>query len=54
MPSVSKKQAGLMRLCSSTAGRKNAKGKCPSKKVARDFRAADVKQGYRSMGSARP
>jgi len=45
MPSKTPRQRHLMQMCSSDEGRKNATVKCPSKKVAREFAAADKKKG---------
>ena len=44
MPAVSKKQQKFMALCSHSPGK--ARGKCPSKKVAREF-AHKPSGGYR-------
>lgn len=41
MPSKSPKQRRFMRACASDRGRKRMRGKCPSKKVAREFVRAD-------------
>ena len=38
MPGKTKKQRAYMGMCSTTKGRKKAKGKCPSVKVAKEFR----------------
>ena len=37
MPAKTKKQQQFMGMCSTTGGRKKAKGKCPSRKVAKEF-----------------
>lgn len=37
MPAKTVRQQRFMRMCSNDAGRKKARGKCPSKKVAREF-----------------
>jgi len=37
MPAKTKKQQRFMGMCSTTKGRKKAKGKCPPKKVAKEF-----------------
>ena len=37
MPAKSRKQQKFMGMCLTPKGRKKAKGKCPSKKVARKF-----------------
>lgn len=42
-PSKTKKQKGLMKLCSTSGGRRKARVKCPPKKVAREFARADRK-----------
>ena len=44
MPSKTKKQANFMRMCASSEGRKKAKGKCPPKKVAKEFAQADKRK----------
>jgi hypothetical protein len=44
MPSKSKKQANFMRMCSNDKGRKAASGKCPPKKVAKEYVKADKKR----------
>ena len=41
MPSKSAKQHRFMAMCSTTKGRNKAKGKCPPKKVAMEYRHAD-------------
>lgn len=38
MPAKTKKQQRFMAMCSTDKGRKKAKGKCPSKKVAKKYR----------------
>ncbi len=38
MPAKSKRQQRFMGMCSTAKGRKKAKGKCPPKKVAKEFR----------------
>jgi hypothetical protein len=37
MPAKSKKQQKFMGMCLTAKGRKKARGKCPSKKVAKKF-----------------
>lgn len=37
MPAKTEKQRKFMGMCTTTAGRKKAKKKCPPKKVAREF-----------------
>jgi hypothetical protein len=37
MPAKTRKQQKFMGMCSTTAGRKKAKGKCPPVKVAKEF-----------------
>ena len=44
MPSKTPKQKRFMRMCASTEGRKNAKGKCPPKKVAKEYVRADKRK----------
>ncbi len=46
MPAKSKKQQKFMGMCTTAAGRKKAKGKCPSKKVAKKY-SKKPKGGYR-------
>lgn len=41
MPSKTKAQRNFMRMCSSSGGRAKAKGKCPPKKVAKEYVKAD-------------
>jgi len=38
MPAKTKRQQRFMGMCSTPAGRKKAKGKCPSMKVAKKYR----------------
>ena len=38
MPAKTEKQRKFMGMCSTTKGRKKAKGRCPSRKVAKEFR----------------
>ncbi len=38
MPAKTEKQRRYMAMCSTTKGRKKARGKCPPKKVAKKFR----------------
>ena len=38
MPAKTEKQRRFMAMCSTPKGRKKARGKCPSVKVAREFR----------------
>ena len=49
MPSKTRKQRNFMAMCASSKGRAKAKGKCPPKKVAREFVKADkgVRRGRR-------
>lgn len=42
MPAESKAQQRFMGMCSTPAGRKKAKGKCPSLSVAKEFAHAPV------------
>jgi len=44
MPAKSAKQQRFMGMCTTTAGRKKAQGKCPPKKVAREFARKPRKQ----------
>lgn len=37
MPAKTEKQRRFMGMCSTTEGRKKATGKCPPKKVAKEF-----------------
>ena len=56
MPSVSLKQAKLMRPCSNPKGRKYMKSQgveCPPQKVAREFVKADKKSGKFRKGNSR-
>ena len=46
MPSKTKKQAGFMAMCATPKGRAKAKGKCPPKKVAKEYARHD--RGKRS------
>lgn len=46
MPAKSAKQQRFMGMCSTSKGRKAASGKCPSKKVAKEF-ARKPKGGYK-------
>ena len=41
MPSKTKKQARFMAMCATPKGRKKAKGKCPPKKVAKEYARHD-------------
>lgn len=41
MPSKTRKQHNFMAMCASSKGRAKAKGKCPPKKVAKEFMKAD-------------
>lgn len=41
MPSKSKAQRNLMRMCASSGGRAKAQSKCPPKKVAKEYVRAD-------------
>lgn len=47
MPAKSDKQQKFMGMCSTPEGRKKAKGKCPPKKVAKEF--AKKKKGSRRV-----
>lgn len=38
MPAKTRKQQRYMAMCSTPAGRKKARGKCPPVKVAKEFR----------------
>ena len=40
-PSTSEKQRRFMEMCATAKGRKKARGKCPPKKVAKEFRTRD-------------
>ena len=52
MPSKSRSQHNLMRMCASSGGRKAAGGACPPAKVAKEYVSADKKAGkFRSRGS---
>ena len=52
MPSKSRSQHNLMRMCASRGGRKAAAGSCPPKKVAKEYVAADKRAGkYRAKGT---
>lgn len=42
-----------MAMCASSKGREKAKGKCPPKKVAKEYRDADIAKGYKRLGSAK-
>ena len=46
MPSKTKKQARFMAMCATPKGRKKAKGKCPPKRVAKEYARHD--RGKRS------
>lgn len=41
MPSKTLKQQRFMAMCASRKGRKKARGKCPARKVAMEFRKLD-------------
>ena len=43
MPSKTPKQSRFMAMCATMEGRKKAKSKCPSKKVAEEYRDADLR-----------
>lgn len=44
MPSKSAKQHRFMAMCSTGKGRAKAKGRCPPKRVAREFVKADARK----------
>lgn len=44
MPAKTKKQQRFMAMCSTPAGRKKARGKCPPVKVAKEFRKGPRKK----------
>ena len=53
MPAQSKAQQRFMAMCRTTAGRKKARGKCPSKAVAEKYsRAPAGKLAERAKGRA--
>lgn len=51
MPAVSEKQRKFMAMCSTSEGRRKAKGKCPPMEVAREFMHAP-KGGYKRKRKA--
>jgi hypothetical protein len=46
MPAKSAAQQRYMGMCSTPKGRKKAKGKCPPKKVAKEFARKPRRYGY--------
>ena len=49
MPSKTRKQYNFMAMCASSKGRAKAKGRCPPKKVAKEF----LKAGKRKSRGSR-
>lgn len=50
MPSKSRAQRNLMRMCSNPKGRAKAQGKCPPQGVAKEYVRADRAKAHKRKG----